>query len=50
MAGKLYTTEQIIALLREAEVRIWQGEAIVAKAVVFWPVHFGLAPNPLLRL
>ena len=28
MARKRYTTEQIIGLLREAEVRIGQGEAI----------------------
>lgn len=30
MARKLYTTEQIIGLLREAEVRVGQGEAIGA--------------------
>jgi len=30
MARKRYTTEQIIGLLREAEVRVGQGEAIGA--------------------
>ena len=30
MARKTYTTEQIIALLRQAEIELAQGEAVVA--------------------
>ena len=37
MARKRYTTEQIIGLLREAEVRLGQGQTIVG----FTPEHLG---------